>query len=80
MRANPKAGWTIPDIQTICRQLGMTCTAPTRGSHWKVLSHHIPGIQTVPAERPIKTPYIRDFLKLVEAHIDACGKPEKTNG
>jgi len=79
MKAKPKAGWTISDIETACNQLGMTCAAPSHGDHYKVSSAHIPVIVTVPATRPVKLPYIKSFLKLAEAHIAACQQAEKTN-
>lgn len=74
IKENPKAGWTISDIETACEQLGMVCRPPTRGSHHKVSSPHIEGILIVPHKRPIKTPYVKSFLGLADAHIRACGE------
>jgi len=51
---NPKADWDISDIKTACRQLGLTCTAPTRGTHHKVSSPHLDGILIIPHKKPIK--------------------------
>lgn len=79
IEANPRAGWTIEDIQTACKQLKMTCSAPTRGSHHKVSSQYIEGILTIPAARPIKEFYIKSFLGLAKAHIEAR-KEEAANG
>jgi hypothetical protein len=28
MRANPRADWTIADVERLCRALGLTITAP----------------------------------------------------
>ncbi|MBN9025805.1 MAG: hypothetical protein J0H20_09385, partial [Rhizobiales bacterium] len=38
MRGNPKADWTIADIEKVCRELDINCTAPSHGSHYKVSS------------------------------------------
>ena len=80
IREKPKAGWTISDIQTACDQVGISCSPPTRGDHYKVSSPHMAAIVTIPAKRPIKTVYIREFLKLATAHIAGCQNTEKTNG
>ena len=80
IRANPKGDWEISDIETACRQLGLTCTSPTRGSHHKISSPHVEGILMMPHKRPIKVPYIKLFIGLAEAHIEFCPKVEKANG
>lgn len=81
IKAKPKAGWTIEDIEAACRQLDMTCTPPTRGDHYKVSSPHIAAIHTIPAKRPIKLPYIKGFLKLGELHLQAVREGmEASNG
>jgi hypothetical protein len=72
MRARPKADWGISDIETVCSQIGLTFSAPTRGSHYKVSSPRLDGILVIPHNRPIKMPYIRSFLGLAEAHLQAC--------
>ena len=76
---SPKAGWSISDIETACRQLGMDCIPPTRGTHYKVSSPKVGGFLTVPHKRPIKTPYIRSFIGLAEAHIGAFVKGENSD-
>lgn len=80
MRANPKGDWTISDIQKVSGDIGLVCTNPTRGSHYKVSSAHIDGILSVPHKRPIKVTYIKSFIGLVEAHVSAAAQKGKTNG
>ena len=71
MRANPKANWKIEDIEKPCRHFGLDCTAPTRGSHYKVSSKRLGGLLTVPYNRPIKPIYIKRFVALMDAHLKA---------
>lgn len=65
MRNNPR-DWRIEDLLTIAQQFGIEC----RNSGG---SHHVfgyPGVEndiTVPAHRPIKPVYIRQFLLLVDS-------------
>lgn len=71
MRGSPQADWTIPDVKKLCRQLDLTFTKPTRGTHFKVSSPRLEGILMVPARRPIKSAYIRSLVALADAHIEA---------
>ncbi len=70
MRANPR-DWRIADIQTLCAGYGIACTAPRKGSHYKVSHRAMPMILTIPAHRPIKPIYIRDLVRLVDAVREA---------
>ncbi|WP_205647865.1 hypothetical protein [Acuticoccus yangtzensis] len=75
MESNPRADWTIDDIGRVARGLGLRFSPPTSGSHYKVSSEHVDGLLVVPARKPIKPPYIRDFCGLCRAHINyAMGK------
>lgn len=76
MRANPKDDWDIQDFGTVCNQVGLTCTAPTRGTHYKISSPLLDGILLVPFKKPIKIPYVKQFLRLVEVHLTAAAGPE----
>jgi hypothetical protein len=69
LRGNTKGDWQIADIEAACEQVGMTCSPPKHGSHYKVSSPHLNGILTIPAKRPIKRCYIKQFIRLSEAHI-----------
>lgn len=65
MRNNPR-DWRIEDLLVVAKQFGIAC----RNSGG---SHHVFGFLgvemdvTVPAHRPIKPVYIRQFLLLVDA-------------
>lgn len=77
MRANPRADWTIADVETLCRQNGLQLCKPKSGSHYMVLSEIIEGGQSVPARRPIKPIYIRNIVRLCESHLRfSQGEPE----
>ena len=65
MRANPR-DWKIGDIERACRIYGIACTAPSRGSHFKLQHPRISGILTVPARKPIKPIYIRLLLEMID--------------
>lgn len=66
MRRNPRADWTIDNLLTVARRVGIE----VRNSDG---SHHVfsfPGVEedvTVPYKRPIKPVYIKKFLALVDA-------------
>lgn|GEM_PF-183848 len=73
MRSYPCGDWTMANLQTIARRMGIE----VRNSDG---SHHVfsfPGIDedvTVPYKRPIKPVYIRKFLALVDAVKDFMKK------
>ena len=79
MRANDRGNWTIKDFETACKQIGLRCSPPTNGSHYKISSEHLDGILPVPAKRPVKRWYVKDFIKLADAHINAI-QTEKADG
>ncbi len=81
MRANPQ-DWTIENVETLCRQVGLTCMAPRGGgSHFRVSSQYLQGILTIPAHRPIKRPYIMNLIGLADTHLQMAGKTsESKNG
>jgi hypothetical protein len=64
MARNPKDNWGINDVQTVCRENGLSLTAPRGGgSHYKVTG---PGFKlTVPARRQIKPVYIRALVGFI---------------
>lgn len=77
MRDNPRADWSIEDVRKLCRQAGVACTAPTRGSHYKVSSPVLAGALTIPAHRPVKSVYIKRLVVLIDAHV---AETERKNG
>ena len=66
MRGNPR-DWRIEEIITVCEAFGVACTAPRKGSHYKVKHASVIEILTIPAHRPIKPVYIRDLIKFIDA-------------
>lgn len=74
MRDNPRNDWTIEDIEKVCRDLGINCSPPTSGSHYKVSSEHLAGALPIPRNRPIKPIYIKKLLNLADAHMQVAGK------
>jgi hypothetical protein len=65
MRNNPANDWQIADIEVVCRAFGIELKKPTGGSHYGIY-HPLAGIQTIPAHRPIKVRYIKEFVKFVD--------------
>jgi hypothetical protein len=68
MRNNPRADWTISDVETLCRAFNVGCQASRAGSSHYKISHPIsPEILTIPFKRPIKAVYIRKLVAFVDA-------------
>ena len=68
MRSNPAGDWKIADVEAICREHGVRCTAPSGGgSHYKVSHPSRRDILTVPSRRPIKPVYIRRLVRFIES-------------
>jgi hypothetical protein len=70
MRNNPR-DWRISDIETLCRDLGISCEKPARGSHYKVSHPTQVEILTIPGNRPIKPVYIRKLVAFGDAVVGA---------
>jgi len=65
MRNNPRGDWRIDNLTTVADRLGISFRRPD-GSH-VIFFHPASEIEaSVPAHRPIKAPYIRLFLRLVD--------------
>lgn len=65
MRNNPR-DWRIEELLSVAAQIGLECR--NHGGSHHVFSY--PGIEndiSVPAHRPIKPVYIRQFLNLVDS-------------
>ena len=79
MRNNPKGDWRIEDLYVVATHWGLEVRSQG-GSH-HVLSH--PDVDfdvTVPASRPIKPVYIRQFVGLIDKLKDRAadvGRPPK---
>ena len=67
MRGN-QAGWRIEDLQAIADGNGVEWRRPGRGgSHVIFSAPRVREIVSVPAKRPIKPVYIRQFLALIDS-------------
>ncbi len=76
MRDNPRDGWTMADIETLCDQCGLEIRKPNGGSHHVVSSPHLAGNVTVPYKRPIKQGYIKALVSYTMAHHEAKRRDE----
>lgn len=65
MRVNPR-DWRVEDVQAVCEGFGIACTAPRKGSHYKVKHVGMTEILTIPAHRPIKPVYIRELVRFID--------------
>ena len=63
MRANPK-DWRIESLEKVASRYGVT-VRKSGGSHIVFSHFDSPIVVTVPVHRPIKPPYIRQFLALI---------------
>lgn len=72
MRANPR-DWRIEDVASACEAIGVACTPPRKGSHYKVKHASQTEILTIPAHRPIKPVYIADLVEFLDRVIEAEG-------
>ena len=65
MRQDPK-GWRIGDVESVCKESGITCSPPKRGSHYKISHPGQAEILTIPANRPIKPVYIKKLVAFID--------------
>ena len=67
MRKN-KMGWRIEELQTVAEENSVEWRRPGRGGSHVIFS--APGVReivSVPAKRPIKPIYIKQFVALIDA-------------
>lgn len=64
MAANPKGDWSIEDVLALCEAWGISFRRGG-GSHCTVSHPTQPEILTIPANRPIKSIYIRRLVEFV---------------
>ena len=65
MRNNPR-DWQIGQLETVARRYGLTVRKPN-GSHVIFQKAGCPLEVSVPAHKPIKPVYIRQFLALIDS-------------
>lgn len=70
MRGNP-VGWRIDDLQTVAEAYGLEWRRPGHGgSHVIFSASGVREIVSVPAKRPVKPIYIKQFLSLVDTALE----------
>ncbi len=74
MRRNPRDDWTISNVETLCRQVGLEIRKPSGSSHYIISSKYLRDSLTVPYKRPIKALYIKHLVSYSEAHTDFQSK------
>ena len=63
-----QTGWRIEEIQGVASENGIDWRRPGRGgSHVIFAAAGVREIVSVPAKRPIKPVYVRQFLALIDA-------------
>jgi hypothetical protein len=74
MRINPR-GWQIQDLEAVAAANGVDWRRPrSGGSHVIFSASGVREIVSVPAHRPIKPVYIKQFLALIDAARKAVEK------
>lgn len=68
MRRNPAADWTVRDVETLCRRIGLAVRPASSGSHLNVKHPRAARILTVPARKPIRDVYIRKLVRYIDEH------------
>ena len=67
MRANPRAGWRITDVESVCREFVVLCESSRGGSsHYKIAHPAIQRKLSIPFARPIKPVYIKDLVRFID--------------
>ena len=68
MRRNPRGDWQLDDLKSVAARHGVI-VRHDGGSH-AVFRRADGGMLTVPARRPIKPVYIKQFVAFIEARHD----------
>jgi hypothetical protein len=63
MRANPR-DWRIEDLKVVADSLSLPYRQ--QGTSHVVFRHPSAGLVTIPAARPIKSVYVRQFIALID--------------
>jgi hypothetical protein len=68
MRQNPQGDWRMADVEALCKEFDVLCSAHRGGSsHYKVSHPSQTEILTISFKRPIKAVYIRNLVKFIDA-------------
>jgi hypothetical protein len=68
MRANPARDWQISDVESLCREHGLSFRRGKGTSHGHAKHPMAREILTIPARRPIKPVYIRRLVRYIESY------------
>lgn len=68
MRRNPQGDWDIDAVAKVCAEHHIELEPPSSGSHYKAISPHLDGHQTIVARKPIKPVYIKALVSMIDAH------------
>ena len=79
MRRNANNDWRIEDVLKLAKQTGLDAAPPHGGSHYTLASSYLSEILTVPFKRPIKRCYIKQLVRMVDAHHSAEKAKEQGN-
>ena len=68
MRQNPRADWTIEDVEAVCKEYDILFATPRGGgSQCKIAHANHAIILTIPYKRPIKPVYIRKSVEFIDS-------------
>ncbi len=65
MKNNPR-DWRIEDLVPIANEFGLEFRKSKTGSHVTFFHSDFPDILTIPAKKPIKPIYVKEFTALIE--------------
>jgi hypothetical protein len=66
-----QTGWRIDELQSVAEENGVAWRKPGHGgSHVIFSASRVREIVSVPAKRPIKPVYIRQFLALIDSALE----------
>jgi hypothetical protein len=68
MRRNPAGDWRIVDVETLCREYGLSFRFGKGTSHTHMRHPAAREILTIPARRPIKPVYIRKLVHYIDTY------------
>ncbi|ABF64416.1 hypothetical protein TM1040_1683 [Ruegeria sp. TM1040] len=74
MRANPRDDWTITQVETLCKKIGLDVRKPNGSSHYVVSSKYLRDSLCVPYKRPIRALYIKNLVSYSDAHAEMQSK------
>lgn len=67
MKRNPRAGWTLDEVKSLCGGLGIRCSPPVGAGACCALSHaSVEGFLTLPTGRRLKALYVLLVVELAE--------------